>query len=243
MKLFENIFGQKERPVSDVPKYVSLILVISLSMQLFWHASRPLVVSEANKLPAPPDNALLEISSIGEPAVLAKVLMLWLQASDYQLGTSVSFRELDYSTVIAWLEKIMELDERSQYPLLSASRVYSEVSDKTKKRLMLDFVYNKFLEAPNQRWQWMAHAVYVAKHRLKDIELAYRFASALRLHATAEDIPAWAKQMEIFILEQQGEIEEAKILIGALLESGVISDINEMKFLEERLALSANAEE
>jgi hypothetical protein len=41
--------------------------------------------------------------------------------------------------------------------------------------------------------------------------------------------------MEIYVLEDMGEIEAAKILIGGLLESGEITDAHELKFLEERL--------
>ncbi len=41
--------------------------------------------------------------------------------------------------------------------------------------------------------------------------------------------------MRIFLLEDMGEVESAKILLGGLLVSGVITDSHEIHFLTERL--------
>ena len=100
---------------------------------------------------------------------------------------------------------------------------------------MLEFVYEKFMLDPNHRWPWLTHAVFIAKHRIGDLDLALKYARALRLYATATDVPAWAREMELFIMEDMGDVEDAKILIGGLLDSGVIKDRNELKFFTERL--------
>lgn len=161
--------------------------------------------------------------------------MLWLQAFDNQPGISIPFRELDYGRVIDWLERILRLDERTQYPLLAASRLYAEVPVPNKQRQMLEFVYQQFLLDPNRRWPWMAHAVFIAKHRLKDPRLALKYAKALTNYATGGRVPHWAQQMQIFVLEGMGEVESAKVLLGALIESGTITDPHELRFLKGRL--------
>ena len=48
--------------------------------------------------------------------------------------------------------------------------------------------------------------------------------------------------MQIFILEDIGEIESAKILLGGLLDSGEIKDEHELHFLADRLEALKNAE-
>jgi hypothetical protein len=179
--------------------------------------------------------AALRLASFGEPRALAKVLMLYLQAFDYQSGDSVPYRELDYDRLEDWLARILELDPRGQYPLLAASRLYAEVPDEAKQRSMLEFVYRQFFVDPNRRWPWLAHAAAVAKHRLKDLPLARRYAAAIQRHATSEDVPLWAKQMEIFILEDMNELETARIMIGGYVQSGRVRDPAELKFLDERL--------
>lgn len=161
--------------------------------------------------------------------------MLWLQAFDHQPGISIPYRELDYQTVSAWLDAILALDARGQYPLFAASRLYSEAPDAARQRMMLEFVYRKFMEDPDRRWPALAHAVYMAKHRLQDPSLALRYARALTDHVTAAHVPYWVRQMQVWMLEDLGELEDAKILMGGLVESGTINDPHELIFLRQRL--------
>jgi hypothetical protein len=73
----------------------------------------------------------------------------------------------------------------------------------------------------------------MAKHRLHDMPLALAYADAIARRAT--QAPNWARQMRIFVLEDMGEIEAAKVLLGGLLASGEITDPREVQFLMERL--------
>jgi len=237
MHFFQQAFSDKERPVQVVPKWLILILTLAFFTQLGWHAQRPAAIAIATQLPEPPSMALLQAVSLDESAALSRILMFWLQAFDNQPGISLPFSELDYNTITAWLERCLQLDQKAQYPLLAASRLYTQVPDEKKQRIMLEFVHKKFFEDPSSRWPWLTHAVFVAKHRLKDPELALSYARSLRIHATAEHVPTWAKQMELFILEDLDDVEGAKILLGGLLESGAIKDPNEIKFLKQRLGV------
>jgi hypothetical protein len=82
----------------------------------------------------------------------------------------------------------------------------------------------------------MAHAVFIAKHRLHDLPLALELAKALDRDDDHGAIPDWARQMRIFVLEDMGELASAKVLLGGLLASGKIADSHERYFLSERLA-------
>ena len=75
----------------------------------------------------------------------------------------------------------------------------------------------------------------VAKHQLKDLALARKYAQAIDRLTTANDVPLWARQMEIFILEDMNELEAARVMLGGLLASGRIADPGERRFLEGRL--------
>ena len=174
--------------------------------------------------------------SVGDPWILAKMLVIWLQAFDNQPGISIPFRDLDYDRVQGWLTRSLQLDPRGQYPLLAASRLYGSVSFEDKKRQMLDFVHEQFLLDPDRRWQWLAHAAIIAKHQLGDIDLALEYAQDITKHATGETVPGWAKHMSVIVLEDMGELEAAKRLINSLLESGLITDEHEIWFLTRKLA-------
>ncbi len=224
-----------ERSLRCVPPYVLVLLLSGLGAQCAWHYLRPPPEARAAALPAPPSSGSLALWAMGEPEVLARLLMLWLQAYDNQPGISVPFKDLDYDKVVAWLDRIVDLDPRAQYPLLAAARLYGEVPVPAKQRQVLDLVYRRFLEDPNRRWPWLAHGVYVAKHRLRDMDLALRYAEALERHATGPEVPHWVQQIRIFALSDLGEVEAARCLIQALLQSGRITDPHEIAFLSEQL--------
>ena len=232
--------GPGERTVHAVPCAVWLALLAALVLQIAWQGAQPKPVARAAALTTPPPLAVLRVVSAGEPVVLAQLMTLYLQAFDNQPGISVPFRELDYQRVTQWLTTILALDPVGQYPLLMAAQVYSQVPDPARKRLMLEFVHQQFMRDPNRRWRWLAHATIVAKHRLRDDALALRYARDITRFATAA--PNWARQMRIFILEDIGELESARILLGGLLASGEIKDERELHFLAERLDAIKNAE-
>jgi len=225
----------RERPVSAVPRVVLAILAAMLAAQIGVRASAPARAPGADALANPPEIAVLRLASFGDPIALAKVLMLHLQAVDYRAGDPVPYRDLDYGRVEAWLERILELDPAGQYPLLAASRLYAEVPDPAKARRMLEFVEREFLADPDRRWPWLAHATILAKHRLHDLPLALRFAGTLERHVRPDAVPAWARQMRAFILEDMNELEAARAVIGGYIASGRLRDAGERRLLEERL--------
>jgi len=234
---FYQHFLNKDRPVSDVPLSIKGLLVITLLLQLTWHNFQEPVVAKAEDLAKPLSARTYVMSSLGEPIAASKFLNLWLQAFDNQPGVSISFHQLDYQRLTEWLDIILELDDRGHYPMLVASRVYGSIKDPEKKRIMMDYVFYKFNESPNKYWRWLAHAVIMAKHELKDLNLALKYANALSEKATGTNVPYWAKDMKIIVLEDMGEVEAAKILVGALIDSKEITDPYEINFLVNKIAV------
>ena len=231
-----------ERPISTVPGVVLGLFAAALAAQIVLKSAEPRPAATALDLPDPPPRAALQLAAMGEPIATANMLTLYLQAFDNQPGISIPFKDLDYDKVESWLTSILDLDPPGQYPLMMASQIYAQVPDMQKQRQMLDLTYRKFSIDPNRRWRWLAHAAIMAKHRLHDPALALRYARALSEHATASSVPDWAKQMHIFVLEDMGEIETVKILLGGLLVSGTVTDPHEMHFLTERLKALQSAE-
>ncbi len=224
-----------ERPLTDVPRTVLFTLLIAFSLQLAGKALQPPPRAQASDLDSTPSRIVLQLAGFGDTVPVAKLLMLHLQAFDLQGANQIAYRQLDYDRLSDWLERILELDPTGQYPLHAASRIYAEVQDQNRQRKMLDFVYNSFFADPDRRWRWLAHAAVIAKHQLKDLPLARRYAAAIQQHARGKDVPLWARQMEAFILEDMDELESAKIMIGGFIASGQVSEAGELRFLEDRL--------
>lgn len=224
-----------QRALHAVPGWILVTLLTALVAQVGVQALRPSPAAAAEDLPPAPRAQALRAASLGEPAALSRLAMLYLQAYDLGAGNTLPYRQLDYARLEQWLRAILDADPRSAYPLFAAARIYADVDDPAKCRAMLEFVHRAFLEDPNRRWPWLAHGALLAKHRLKDLALARRYAADLERLTTDPGIPLWAKQMEIFILEDMNELEAAKIMLGGLLITGRISDAQERRFLEGRL--------
>jgi hypothetical protein len=223
----------KQRTVKDVPRACVWALGAALVLQLLWHTWLPGPQARAMVLPRPPPDGYLRLLGFGEPAVLSRLVSLWLQAFDNQPGISIPFVALDYERVTGWLRVSLRLDPGNDYPLLVASHLYAEVPDAAKVRRMLSFIESEFKHDPQGRWRWMANAVLTAKHRLGDLPLA--LALARQLTDADAKVPGWARQMQIFVLEDLGELEAAEILVGGMLSSGTVTSRHERIFLDQRL--------
>jgi hypothetical protein len=216
-----------QRALQAVPGWLWGFLGLALAAQLAWQVAPQGRHERIEALAPAPGAEALRLAAFGEDALLSRLVMLYLQPFD--------LREIDMARLLGWLRAALELDPRAEYPLFAAARVYAEVPDPARARAVLDFIHEQFLADPDRRWPWLAHAALVAKHRLGDLALARRYAQALERHTRARDVPLWARQMEIFILEDMNELEAATIMLGGLLESGAIDDPAEQRFLAQRL--------
>ncbi len=224
-----------ERPLAAVPGWILWLLAGAIAAQVGWQSVRRTGAPAASDLPPAPSELGLRLASLGEPAALARLAMVWLQAFDSRGDNAIPYRRLDYARLTAWLRAILATDPRSGYPLFAAARVYAENADPEKARRMFAFIFEEFAHDPNARWPALAHAALLAKHRLKDLPLARRYASAVQRLATDQSIPLWARQMEVFILEDMNELEAAKVMLGGMLATGHVRDPDERRFLQGRL--------
>lgn len=226
-----------ERAISHVPVAARVLLALALGLQIAWQVTRPPLNASPEDLPQPPSMISLRLVSFGEPVALAKGLMLYLQSFDSQKGEIIPWRNLDFDRVQGWLGAALALDPLAQYPLFLASQVYSDVrGDERKQRQMMAFVRQQFEVDPNRRWRWLTDVSVLARHRLRDLNLAREYVQAVRLKATGPDVPLWAKQMEMLLLQDMNELETAKVMLGGLIQSGQVTQENELRFLVERLA-------
>lgn len=223
-----------ERSLRCVPKRVIFLLIISLSLQITWHYGHSASTLATHSLKSPPKIQLMRILSLGEPVASAKILMLWLQSFNSQNGRFVLYRELDYTILIQWLDNILQLDPKSQYPLLAASHLYSIVPDPVKQRQILDFVYQQFFIDPARRWPWLTQAAILAEHRLKNLPLALKYTQALTAYAPP-NAPYWVREMQIFVLEEMGELKQAEAIVKTMLSSGQITNADEITLLKNIL--------
>lgn len=233
------LFVQEEyRPLSAAPRWLWLLAAAALGAQLFFHyelKEPPKADKRLFLLHKPPDENTMRLAALGDPVFLGRLLMLNLQSFDTAQGQSASLNDLDYDSLGEWLNRIVELDPRADYPHFSAAKIYAQLKNPEKSRQMMRWVQKHFQDDPNGRWEWMAYAAQTAKYNLKDENLALELALDLHDRADPATTPLWARQLPAFFLENKNEYEAAASMLANLLDEGEINDEHEFVFLIDRL--------
>ena len=234
---FRLFVKEEYKPLRSVSPLLWGVVSLMLAAQLGFHALQgaPKISSRDLQLSEPWSGNILNMMALGDASVLGRVLMLNLQSFDNQQGVSISFNDIDYDKLGQWLDSIVALDERAEYPHFSAAKIYASVNNKERRIKMVSWVRRHFKDAPNERWEWMAYMTNLAKHILKDDALALEMSREIRELTTQGEVPGWTRQLEVFFLENANEYEASASLLANLLDAGEVTDPVEFSFLLDRL--------
>lgn len=226
----------QQRSIKAVSKKVLAALTIAIALQISFSLFSLNRKNNHADIPPPPSDKILTLSALGDKNFAATAIMLWLQSADNNTSKRDAYSALDYDVVQKWLDSYQRLSYKSSYAILMASQIYSMTRDDSKKRSMLEYVYKNFLKHPNRYWKWMIQSAIIAQHRLNDMQLALKYAEAVRKKTTSKTVPAWAKQHEVFIREDLGEYEVAAGVLKLLIDDNIVRDEKERIFLLEKLS-------
>ncbi len=218
-----------------------LPLCICLLANVLIQRLNPPARQDGVDLGTPPPATVVRTAALAENVFAGYLVMMFLQNVDVPLGRATPLADLDRRTLLHWFDLATELDPDSGYPLLLAARHYAETGSPAQRRMMLDWVYRRFEERPNQRWPWLVHAVFVARHVLHDNPLAEFYAAALRTDVSDPAVPTWVGQMDLLLRADLGETADARAILGGLVAAGQIRSPAELKFLESRLPNTVSA--
>jgi len=225
-----------ERPIAQVPKMILTGFFILFSAQIsvhqFFSVSK---VSSYRPLSTPYDSNIYKSLSMGSEQLFSYLLAMRLQLHDNQAGEHIRYRKIDYLILVDWLNQIQRLNGRSEYPMMLASRVYSQTRDKGRLRIILAYIDRAFMDYPQLHWRHQAEATVIAKHKLDDLELALQMAQKLSDQPKSVIMPRWARDMQFLLLGDLNEFETALVILDALLKSDAVKDPDEKFFLEEKL--------
>ncbi len=225
------------RSVKQVPLLILCMAVFFMLLQLELSIKQ----KENNKysfqqLTKPQNVDFYRMISLGSNRLMSYLLAIGLQLHDNQKGKHVSYSRLDYDFLSQWLRTVYLLNPDSEYPAFLASRVYSQVKEKNKVRLMIQQIELMFESNPQKFWRRMTEACLLAKHQLKDLDLALNLAKQISSLPQSIKMPFWARDMKLILLDELDQNESAALLIVSLLQSGQIIDTDEKRFLEFRLS-------
>ena len=222
----------------SIPWSILVGLILGLTLQIILHHQ----LTQKNRedyqpLRQPMDAASYSGLSMGSAKLLSHLLSIRLQLHDNQTGKHIRYQKIDYELLVKWLETINILNPGTEYPMILASRVYSQTQDKARLRTLLEYIDRSFTIDPQLFWRHQAEATVIARHQLGDLELALKMAKKISNLPDAVEIPRWARDMHFLLLAELNEYESTIIIIEALLRSDAVKDPDEEVFLKEKLSL------
>ena len=183
-----------ERPLSMLPRLLLLGFLLLFAVQLWHHhSSRRQFEITYRPLAQPLELTYYRGLAMGSEQLMGYLLALSLQLHDNQAGQHFVYRMIDYDRLVAWLERISDISEGTEYPMLLASRIYAQTRDETRLRKVLAFIERRFDDDPELHWRRLAEASVIAKHRLGDLDFALRLARKLAAQTASVEMPRWAR--------------------------------------------------
>ena len=186
---------------------------------VFWTGTKQ-IKPDLGIVPPPPSEANLRAKSFGDEQFYFRIAAFNIQNAGDSFGRTTSLKKYDYSKLYEWWSLLDSLDPRSDFVPSLASYYYGATP---KKQEQIPYVVQYLDEHadrdPEKKWWWYTQAVYHAKHRLDDNDLALKIARKLTAIPKEIDMPLWARQMQAFILEDQGEYKQACDIILEILDT------------------------
>jgi hypothetical protein len=190
-------------------------------------------------VPSPPPQALAPLLTLGDDQLFYRSAAFGLQNMGDGGGRATPLAHYDYGRLEAWLRLLDELDPQADYAPTLAGYYFGQSPVPDDLRRIVAYLRTIGARDPARHWRWLAHAVYLARHRLLDVALALEVARDLAGLAGSE-APLWVRQMPAFVLADVGEREAARDLLETILATDRNLSDGEIvfmrHFIDQRLA-------
>lgn len=201
---------------------------------LFWRQTKDLH-PEMGIVPAVPSHEAVQALSLGDNEWYFRWLALGLQNAGDSYGRFTALKDYDFSKLYQWFTLLDTLDSRSNMIPSLAAYYFSQTQRTQDVRYVVDYLYDHAMRDIAHKWWWLLQAMYLAQHKLNDMDLALKMAKPL----VNKDVPVWAQQMTAVMYEQRGEMEEALHIMETIRDNVKeipASDLRYMEyFVKERL--------
>jgi len=157
-------------------------------------------------------------------------------------GRAVPLKDLDYEALEAWFHLLDAFDSRSNLVPVIAGYWFGFTQNTADVRHVIDYLLARAEIDEETGWRWRMQAMYLAKHRMGDLDLALEIATDA---AERDDpnAPFFMAQMPAFVLEDLGEEEAALILLLAIQEANPDLPDDEARFLQIAIDRLSNAQQ
>ncbi len=218
------------------------MLVMGVNI-LFWSVTKELYTKWPGVPPVPSKIGAMSMT-LGDKEFSYRTLALMLQNFGEMGRDTTPLKDYNYDKLHDWFFLLHDLDPISDHvPMLAAHYFGGTVVPYQSSKVVNYLSVAGKVQGP-EKWRWLAQAAYLAQHRMHNLDEALKYAYQLqRLSRNYEiDMPQWARQMPVFVLNNRGEKAASRALMENLLvteKNMHPTEVNYMKiFLMEEFGLS-----
>ena len=197
--------------------FFALVIIMNICV---WIYARPLQTSWRNVPPAPSEFAA-HATGLGDNDLAYRIIGFMLQNIGKVDGRTQNLKTYDYNELTDWFFAAYDLQPNSSYVPLLATYYYGATSDPEQIRTLIGFLKVAGNDPIGERWRWLIHAIFLARHKVKDLDLALEVAEILK-DLEKPNKPLWLNMMPAFIKNEtngESEKEEAYLLLKSMLET------------------------
>jgi hypothetical protein len=199
-------------------KFKIFFAMIILTNICLWFYARPLQARWENVPPAPASTNTADSIGLGDRELAYRIAGLMLQNLGNVDGRTIKFEEYDYAELEKWFLTIYSLDTRSNYVPTLAAYYYGSTQNAEQLKHIINFLVKAGNRRERESWRWLVHGVFLARHKMNDLDLAMELSEMLENHPDP-NVPLWARHMSALVKNARGEKEDAYNIMVAILQS------------------------
>lgn len=210
---------------------IALLFLLGFTV-LFWSVTSRMFPKWPGVPPVPSVSGA-EAMTLGDKEFSFRFLAIALQNFGDMGINKTPLKDYNYKELGRWFFLLNSLDPISDHIPMLAAHYFGGSSVPEHAAEVVKYLGEVGQIPILEKWRWLAHAAYLAQHKMGDIDLALKYAYRLQKMNDEYDLrmPQWARQMPVFILNNRGEKEASRKLMENFLVSEQNIDPAEINFM------------
>ncbi|MCB1531503.1 MAG: hypothetical protein KDJ35_01405 [Alphaproteobacteria bacterium] len=213
--------------------YLELCFTAALALNvLVWFYARDISARWLN-VPPVPSSVSASGAALGDQQFAYRSIGIMLQNLGDTGGRSTPLKNYDYKRLSGWFNLMDTLDPQARFAPFLAAFYFGVVEAPEKLPPLVDYLAMVGQRSGVENWRWLAHAIFIVRWQMHDLDKA--LALSYKLAALNEpDLPLWARQMPVFVLNAKGDKAEAKSMMLQILQTSADTmNPNELNFTKD----------
>jgi tetratricopeptide (TPR) repeat protein len=169
-------------------------------------------------VPTPPGYFGVRLPFIGDIQAAYFSWSLVLQNLGDMDGEARALDEYNYKNLHQWFIQLDSLDPKGRVVPYLAAYYFSATQNTKDLRYVITYLEHAGMRPGEQNWRWLVQAIYLARFKMNDLDLALSLSDRLA-NLPTKGRPNWTYQMPAFIYNAKGQKEEARTILVELLKS------------------------